>query len=780
MDPLLRYGKGRRFSGSLGNQLPAEPPPYEVGRPTLRHRYFSDPIRAAALKAGLPEERADDAGRLAEFASDFVPVGEVIFDAGDAKHYWDKGHYIPAAISAAAAIMAGIDPVNATSKGLKNFAKEMATSKSSREAVQGIVDRLRRRRVYQGAITEFDQFKDEYVGSGVGLNSHGGGHYFAEGDYSGYDLAKRYYQQFSEGGVERISLRHWGSADNVWDRYGAFREIYDNIVTDPKFSFPMGLDGSNDFTEGAQKAFDAFIYSEDFDDLYETIKYMKEDVPLSGSDEYIRGYELMTRRMKDAGIEVLHPKINEASIPYEKGIFDFTKPLDEQPEWFRDQVIGDPVLEEAYEYMTRPNQAAAIGTGHPGVHSLNEMLMNAKSYGAPEDYVGQRHLIQSHSESPQYVMFDDEDIALEGRVNPVTGKTSRYSPPEVIYATHEAQPGPSTGHLPDSVNADRIARDSYFLDPRSRSDIGPGRKDYIYADQWDTLPSFPMRGVYGDEMNLGMAARPQMYPNVRPGQTRIPDPIKTGLIKPGETLRAAIEGQDAGAAHATFVDVPPRDLFEEGPNALVSPTGGRTFGVDPSVPDVSVAEIEELKQIAEAAGYPDIVDRGDSVMVTNFQDIAEGKPLPPVSDELIDAMPKSGNRFGNEPAEVAVDSIYVDLTDKWAEGLGSGAVTREVLDQVAGHGKRARDYFNNNEYIPQAALMRLVRDHDWQDKWGIARADLQNFRAILAQGKGWIDRLEQAMMDPHGPALPIIAGAVLTGSWNQFQKAQQEQTPDGA
>jgi hypothetical protein len=105
-----------------------------------------------------------------------------------------------------------------------------------------------------------------------------------------------------------------------------------------------------------------------------------------------------------------------------------------------------------------------------------------------------------------------------------------------------------------------------------------------------------------------------------------------------------------------------------------------------------------------------------------------------------------------------VDSGYLGLTDKWAQGEGSGAVTRHVLDTV-GQNPQLYAAFNTNPYIPQNAANRLNRDAGLSGEFGGVRQDLQNARQIMSQGPGGLDRLREAL--GKGVALPAIGAGVF-------------------
>ena len=101
----------------------------------------------------------------------------------------------------------------------------------------------------------------------------------------------------------------------------------------------------------------------------------------------------------------------------------------------------------------------------------------------------------------------------------------------------------------------------------------------------------------------------------------------------------------------------------------------------------------------------------------------------------------------------------IDYTTKWPRGMGSGAVSRELLSHINPLPPHLRGAFNNNPLIPQTALNRMIRDEDWAPKWGAPKEDVQNARRIIGDGPGWMDRLEAALKA--GVILPATAAAIF-------------------
>ena len=134
------------------------------------------------------------------------------------------------------------------------------------------------------------------------------------------------------------------------------------------------------------------------------------------------------------------------------------------------------------------------------------------------------------------------------------------------------------------------------------------------------------------------------------------------------------------------------------------------------------------------------------------------------SEEISKAVGKAAKKgeFGEfgEPVRVRTEGGYIDYTDKWPAGVGSGEATQHML-QYVNKTPEIRAAFNNNPYIAERAMAKLERDEAWASKWGATRPDIQNARRILSEGPGGIDRLEAALKKG-AIALPVL-GAILAG-----------------
>jgi hypothetical protein len=355
-----------------------------------------------------------------------------------------------------------------------------------------------------------------------------------------------------------------------------------------------------------------------------------------------------------------------------------------------------------------------------------------------------------------------------------------YYPSKTYNAPHEAQPGANTGHMTGSVAADDAARMEYFNDPAStwataplpEGVTGPGR-DAIYAglhtpgapgNAMRVLPSEPMRGVYRRpdgviENNPGEIAQPmgtfttpREYPKdfVGPREfepfKRTPESMRA-ILNAGEHLRAALDAQNAGSWHK---------VWEGGPlnqsNSLIYPrnTGTRA----------QMGELFSLQGVGEPRGLPDVTDTARGSLLTRWYPPPEGgKAFDQALRKREFEVPGLG-----EPRRVRVDSDLANLVDEWAQGEGSGAVTRKVLEHITAT-PELEAAFNNNPYLAERALAKYERDKTggtWAGRWNAPREDLQNLRLMVADGPGWIDRVKAALRTG-AVSLPAVA-ALMVGA----------------
>jgi hypothetical protein len=355
------------------------------------------------------------------------------------------------------------------------------------------------------------------------------------------------------------------------------------------------------------------------------------------------------------------------------------------------------------------------------------------------------------------------------------------------FATHEAFPGADTGHMPQSVNASQSLRDLYSSDPRSTWATAPNARDAIYSglQLGDTgiaarvRPTTEMTGMYTPpsgvtEFNKGEVARPLVGFNTNEFGTKSLPEGDRAMLTAGETLRAAIDAQNAGAAHVHALGGRPQDS-----NSFFLPMNRKA----------TVEEIQALQAAGAPHGLPDVADTGQGLTLTRFYPDPPhmgGKGYTDPIGPTLNGVPMEANVVqkakdvardiagaapqANDIIRTNVDSVYADLVDKWQQGIGSGAVTKEVLDKV-NVTPEMRQIFDTNPYIAQNALDRVARDEAFASQMGATRQDIQNFRRIIGDGPGWVGRLEEGLKN--GAVLPALAAVVLGATGRSLSDEQQ-------
>jgi hypothetical protein len=217
-------------------------------------------------------------------------------------------------------------------------------------------------------------------------------------------------------------------------------------------------------------------------------------------------------------------------------------------------------------------------------------------------------------------------------------------------------------------------------------------------------------------------------------------------------MRGYIDAQNASAWHKHWFGGPTRES-----NSLFFPR--------PGAGPASPAEMSQLQALGQKYGLGDVADTGEGLTLTSFY------PKPERNPTFDKALRKGEFEPFGEARRSRVDSGYVDYTEHWPKGEGSGAATRHMLDYV-NRTPEIRDAMNRNPYIAERALAKLERDEDWASKWGAPRQDIQNARAILGQGPGGIDRLEAALK-AGTISLPVLA-AIFAGGMSALRPASEK------
>lgn len=337
-----------------------------------------------------------------------------------------------------------------------------------------------------------------------------------------------------------------------------------------------------------------------------------------------------------------------------------------------------------------------------------------------------------------------------------------YFPKHTAYGTYEAQPFAAGGHLPGSASATPAERLEFANDPRSAWDFAMGGRDAIYAGMrvpgtdagMAVRRTEPMSGVYegpmGMETNPGFVARPLVAFDA--GKVKSMPEADMAIMQAGEGARGLLDYQGAGAFNKTWV----------GGQAGQS---NSVVGVKSASGALTTEQLQKLQEIGRKYGLPDVNDRGDSVLFTDFYNGA-----PSMNSKTYKAFSKEINDVMNFKTtdRAKVDSGYIGYEDAWQAGQGSGAATNQFLSMIDSMPEGIARSLGDNEMVKKAAADRLSRDAEWASRWGATREDVQNLRSIIANSKGnWITALKEAVKA--GAVLPVVA----VGFLSDFDEGQQ-------
>ena len=222
----------------------------------------------------------------------------------------------------------------------------------------------------------------------------------------------------------------------------------------------------------------------------------------------------------------------------------------------------------------------------------------------------------------------------------------------------------------------------------------------------------------------------------------------------GESLRAYMDTQGAGAWHKLV------------PGNKAGRTTSMFVPMDrPATPE----ELLALREAASAGGMTDAIDTGQGVTLTRFYpDRPERAPQQKavrggLMTRLGEIVPDAG-----AIQRVDVDSGYLGYEGTWEQGVGSGAATRQLFEQLDAEPALAAR-LDASPAIRQAAAARLQRNADWAARTGTpAREDVQNALRII-QERG-ISGLREAMKS--GAVLPAIGAAALLPLLQQEEGSQ--------
>ena len=355
------------------------------------------------------------------------------------------------------------------------------------------------------------------------------------------------------------------------------------------------------------------------------------------------------------------------------------------------------------------------------------------------------------------------------------------------YATHEAQPAiEAAGHQrrlfdpevgpPDPATA--ALREDYAMDPRT-SWTGPAGADVLLQEAgFLTQPTIPMRGIYGQELNQGQAARVLLAKESGGKYGRQLSSNERAALNMTESLRAYVDVQSMGAWHFPITGTGVR----EGQANLLRVTMPGAAGKMPTL-----GQTRALNDLASERGFylshtgdgftliPGSVKQADGTVVTSPRGKKLTTALNSTKKRGIGLEEEIQMIMGNDASVVKgvtggdIDDAAIFFEDLWANE-GSGQATRALLDRLDSLKElapRTYDRLAESGPVREAILAKHARDVEL----GGARSDIQTSRRIL--GQSGIPGLREAL--EMGVPLPAGLAAAGAGGYLARQGLKREQ-----
>lgn len=295
------------------------------------------------------------------------------------------------------------------------------------------------------------------------------------------------------------------------------------------------------------------------------------------------------------------------------------------------------------------------------------------------------------------------------------------------YGTYELAPGMMTRHRQD-ILADEAARERFSTDPATSWRTGEGT-DLLY-DVMGLPQSTTVRttGIYTPdvpgapmESNIGFAARPRL--SVDEFGNPISEDIAT--MSAAEAVRAVADTQGAGAW-----SMPTRPVDPEAAGALFIPTGAPT----------DIDRLLQLRELGAPYGLPEVVDVGEGVFLTSFDDLPTGSatrsaliaPARAGQPNLaLDIDRTMGRRIG--PEQVGWTGPYIGLEKSWMQPEGSGTVSEQLRGYLDALPAARREMMLEDPRVAQAFGQRFLRDEEARMVGIPVREDVQRVREAIAE-----------------------------------------------
>lgn len=323
----------------------------------------------------------------------------------------------------------------------------------------------------------------------------------------------------------------------------------------------------------------------------------------------------------------------------------------------------------------------------------------------------------------------------------------------VAYAQREMQPG-IPRHMPGAASAPQAEKEAYFDYPGAQWVNPATGREVVYGEARGptgaglyVAPSNRMQGFWmppgatEPERNPGIAV--PFIPGSMTGDPNMISHSGRALMEQGEGLAAFMSGQAVGGGQRFTPDVPISHSNAYGfdlPRALTEP------------------EQRALQAVGAAHGFPHVVDTGKGVRFTDFD-----KAPPPQDRKTRQAFTEDLRHVMPQDASPATHGLMesVSVPTGFDPVQGTGEATRR-LTKLLGRNWASWNLWNTHPGLRRVAQAFLDRDRAFAERWGEPAEDHRNALKIIADGPGWLDRLDQARR--YGLPAATAAGVALVPS----------------
>ena len=444
-----------------------------------------------------------------------------------------------------------------------------------------------------------------------------------------------------------------------------------------------------------------------------------------------------------------------------------------------------------YEYTEpdgSPQRGATGAAGHNFMDYENTLMVdtaNRNGLGGRSDWTGEK--LQAAPwvlQKTLDIMSRRPKMTYEQAFAEANKTIADFADKHTLNATHEFRPGAGLGYMEELGAAPQAVKDAFDADPRRTWATAPGGRDAIYAGtgipgtgfNMRVRPTTEMQGIYQPdnkalplEFNPGQVARPLVGIETATGSGALQKGTKSmpagdmAVAEAAERLRALADVQQASAAHTTYAG---------------GPAGGRQAYNITMPRKLDPSEAASVRDIAKKYGFDDVVDRGNGITIENFVD---GAPvLKPAQRKAFEAGIAGALPDAKEMSRVRTDSIYADMADEFRQGEGSGAASQKFLDSLVT--PELREAFDANPYLAEAMLNKIDADRAFLGGMGhnggppmvtMGRKDVETVRRIIGSGRGWVDRLVDAVK---AGIVPATALAIFS---QDGEPSQGQASPQG-